>query len=538
MDKLYNRHMLHSTWCSNRGRMRRKSLRQNTFILTIAGFIVKILGFFYRIFIANSIGAEGMGLYQLVLPVYNLILLGLTAGLGIAISRLVAEETARGNYRNAKRITVLSGVSIFVAGTVIVAVMLLNLDFVVNILVGDVRTKSALYYLLPAIPIIAAFTALKGYFYGKQEVVPNALSQVAEQVVKLVAVYLIADIFVNGNMEQKCLFATIGLIVGEMANVLTVFIAYIIRKKDRAVQNQKIMRKRDIARALIRISLPITTNRLVISLLGTVEFLWIPQRLAVYGLNTAEALTQYGKLTGMASPVISFPSMLTAALATALVPAIAEAVATRRMNRANRQISRSIRVTLVLGFLFSSLFICFAHEISDLIYPGQNVGNMLYLLSFTGVFFYLQQTLLGILNGLGKETATLKHSMISSLIRLGFVWFGIPHFGLNAYIIALIVSNLVGAILNMKTTIKTTGMSLDFGDWIIKPLVASISGIIAAPIVKMAIGSVFTSPLMTLNISAGISGGLMIAMMILMGVFEIKDIRHMVPFNIDKYRKL
>ena len=221
-----------------------------------------------------------------------------------------------------------------------------------------------------------------------------------------------------------------------------------------------------------------------------------------------------------------------------MVPAIAEAIATRKRNKANRQISRSIRVTLVLGFLFSSIFICFAYEISDLIYPGQNVGHMLYLLSFTGVFFYLQQTLLGILNGLGKETATLKHSMISSLIRLGFVWFGIPYFGLSAYIIALIISNLVGAILNMNTVIKNTGMSLEVGDWIIKPLVASVSGIIAAPIIKIAIGSVFKSPMIILLLSTGLSGGLMIAMLILMGVFEIKDIRHMVPFSIDKYRKI
>jgi len=518
--------------------MRRNSLKLNTFILTVAGFIVKLLGFFYRIFIANSIGAEGMGLYQLVLPVYNLILLGLTAGVGVAVSRLVAEETARGNHRNARRITVVSGVSVFIAGTVIVMILFFNLDFTVNVLVGDARTKTSLYYLLPVIPFIAAFTSLKGYFYGRQEMIPNAVSQVAEQVTKLIAVYLVADIFVKGDLEQKCLFATIGLIVGEIANVIAVFIAYKIRKSDKFAAGQRIMRKRDIGRVLLKISLPITTNRLVLSLLGTVEFLWIPQRLAVYGMTSEEALTQYGKLTGMASPVISFPSMLTAALATALVPAIAEAVATKRMNRANRQVSRSIRVTLVLGFLFSSLFICFAYEIADLIYPGQNVGQMLYLLSFTGVFFYLQQTLLGILNGLGKETATLKHSMVTTLIRLGFVWFGIPYFGLNAYIIALVVSNFVGAALNLNTAMKTTGMSIEFGDWIIKPLVASISGIIAAPAIKIAAGSVFEYKALVLLTSAGLCGGLMIAMLILMGVFEIKDIRHMIPFSIDKYRKL
>lgn len=518
--------------------MRKRSLKKNAFILTIAGFIVKLLGFVYRIFLANSIGAEGMGLYQLVLPIYGLILLGLTAGVGIAISRLVAEETARGNNKNCIKIAAVSGITIFIAGTIVVAVLLLNLDFVVNVLVGDTRTKTSLFYLLPAIPFIAAITTIKGYFYGKQEVVPNALSQVVEQLVKVLAVYLIADLFIQGDMERKCLFATIGLIVGEVANVLTVFIAFRIRKPDRASPNQRIMRKRDIGKSVLKISLPITGNRLVLSLLGTVEFLLIPQRLLVHGLTSTEALTQYGKLTGMASPIISFPSMLTGAIATALVPVIAEATAMNRMNVTNRQISRSIRITLVLGFWFSSLIMSFANEISDLIYPGQNVGHMLYLLSFTGVFFYLQQILIGILNGLGQEKKTLMYSIATSILRLGVVWFAIPYYGLNAYIIALVAGHFLGSILQLRVATKTTGIFIDVGDWVIKPLVASISGIIAARTIKTLIATVFQSQVLQLMFSGGITGSLMIGMLILMGVFEIKDIRHMIPFNIDKYRKL
>jgi len=240
----------------------------------------------------------------------------------------------------------------------------------------------------------------------------------------------------------------------------------------------------------------------------------------------------------MAAPVITYPSMLTGALATALVPAIAEGVAMRKMNGANRQISRSIRVTLVLGFFFTSLFACFGSEISDLIYPGQDVGRMMLMVSFTGAFFYLQQTLIGILNGLGKETVTLKHSMITSVLRLGFVWFGIPYFGLMAYIAALVFSNLIGTILNLRTTVKTTGMAIEIGDWLIKPLVAAMSGAIAAPVVKNLISLVVNSKISGLLLSAGMTGGIMVAMLILLGVFELKDILQMVPFDIDKHRKL
>ncbi len=519
------------------GFMRKNSLKRNALILTVAGFLVKLIGFFYRIHIANSIGAEGMGLFQLVLPVYSLVLLGLTAGVGIAVSRLVAEETVKGYHDHCRRIAMVAGTTIFLAAILVVAVLFINLDFVVNTLVGDIRTKSALVYLLPSIPFIAAITALKGYFYGKQEMVPNALSQVVEQAVKLVVIYSIAGIFAYGDMERKCLYATIGLIAGELANVLVVFIAFRIRTS-RIKLHKKRMRKRDIGRSILKISLPITANRLILSLMGTIEFLWIPQRLSIYGLTSTEALSEYGKLMGMAAPVIAFPSMLTAALAISLVPAIAEAVAMKKMTGANRQISRSIRATLVLGFFFTSLFISFSTEISNLIYPNQNVGPMLRLLSFTGIFFYLQQTLMGILNGLGKETVTLKHSMITGVLRLGFVWFCIPYFGLPAYIVALVFSNLVGSVLNMGTAIKTTGMSVEIGDWFIKPLLAAISGSIVAPLAKMLVGFVTLKAFFALFLSAGMTGGIMVGMLMLTGVFEWKDIRQMIPFHIDKYRKI
>jgi len=518
--------------------MKKKSLKQNTLILTITGFIVKSIGFVYRIYIANSIGAEGMGLYQLVLPIYNLVLLGLTAGAGIAISRLVAEETARGNEKNSKRIAITAGTVIFIAAFVTVSILMLNLDFVANVLVADMRTKNSLMYLLPSIPFIAAITSFKGYFYGKQDVVPNALSQIAEQMTKLFVVFAIADIFAHGDLERKCLFATIGLVTGEIANVLVVYIAFLIKRNPKSkIINEPHMKKRDICKSILKISLPITANRLILSLLGTVEFILIPQRLALYGLTNAESLAEYGKLTGMAAPVVYFPSMLTGALATALVPAIAEAVAMKRVTSANRQISRSIRVTLVFGFLFTSFFVSFSTDIAELIYPGQSVGTMLFLLSFTGSFFYLQQTLYGVLNGLGKETTTLKHSMITSVMRLGFVWFAIPYYGMFAYIAALIITNLIGSILNLRATIKATGMSIEIGDWLIKPLIAALSGAIAAPVMKSLINSIIHSQPIAVLVSGCIVGGIMVIMLVLMGVFELKDLKQMLPFHIEKYRK-
>jgi len=163
---------------------------------------------------------------------------------------------------------------------------------------------------------------------------------------------------------------------------------------------------------------------------------------------------------------------------------------------------------------------------------------MIFLLSFTGAFFHLQQTLLGVLNGLGKEKDTLKHSMITSVLRLGFVWFGIPVFGMNAYIISLVATNLVGSMLNLRTTIKTTGMSIELGDWLLKPLIAAISGVISAPVIKMLAEAAIPQPTVALLVSGAATGGLMTIILFLLGVFELKDILQMLPLKIEKDRKL
>ena len=158
---------------------------------------------------------------------------------------------------------------------------------------------------------------------------------------------------------------------------------------------------------------------------------------------------------------------------------------------------------------------------------------MLMLLSFTGLFFYLQQTLFGVLNGLGKETTTLKHSMITSIMRLGFVWIGIPYLGIHAYIAGLVFTNLVGAVLNLRTAMKTTGISIELGDWFIKPIIAALSGFIAGPVIKQLMNSIIHIKSLAVVTSAGLAGTVMVAMLMLMGGFEFKDVKQMLPFHIE-----
>jgi len=451
--------------------MVKRSFVSGALILVVAGFFVRILGFIYRIYLSNLIGAEGIGLFQLISPVYSLIILTLTSGISIAVSRMVAEELARGHYINLRRITSCAAAMVITAGIIISLFILLKIDFITGVILKDERTYYSMLLLIPSIPVIAAASALKGYFYGIQNVTPTAFSQIAEQIVRIGIVILLARYSVGLGLEYACALATVGMALGEISNLTVLFLIYKFNKGKmfKGITKSGFMRKRVIIKSILKISIPVSSNRLVMSIMSTVEFLLIPRMLVAGGLDYQESIELYGRLTGMAAPLIFFPSIVTSSLATTLVPAISEAISLRNYKSANYRISKSMQITFILGFIFSAIFMSYPDEIGNIIYKNENIGWILYLYSFTCVFIYLQQTMLGILNGLGKQGISLRNSMIGYFIRIGFVYFCIPVYGIRGYIWGVIISSACVCVLDLVTITKVTGMYLDIRNWIIKP---------------------------------------------------------------------
>ncbi|MCX7843406.1 MAG: stage V sporulation protein B [Clostridia bacterium] len=456
--------------------MSRKSFIGGTVILMLAGFVVRILGFVYRIYLANLIGAEGLGLFQLISPVYSLIILTLTSGVSIAVSKMVAEEYAKNHIINLRRITYCALVVVAGAGVIVSGIMFAFMDFIVDVILKDSRTYYSMIFLLPCIPVIAAASAIKGYFYGMQDVVPTAISQIVEQIVRIGLVMAMAGYFLNIGLEYACALAVIGMAFGEISNLLVVYIIYIRRKgKETDRQNKKgLMPKRRIVSEIIKISIPVSLNRFINGIMYSVEQLLIPNRLQAGGMDLKGSLEEFGRLTGMAMPLLFFPSVITSALATTLVPAISESISTKSYKTVNYRISRSVQLTFILGFIFTAIFLAYPDEIGNLLYKKQNIGSMLYMLSFTCIFMYVQSTLLGILNGLGMQGISLQNSVIGSAIRIGFVYFYVPLYGVKGYVWGVIISSSFVCILNLYYVTKTTGMSVDFRNWVFKPGIVGI----------------------------------------------------------------
>ena len=505
--------------------MGKKSFVGSAIILMIAGFIVKVLGFVYRIYLSNLIGAEGMGLFQLISPIYSLIILTLTSGISIAVSKMVAEELAKNHLVNLRRITSCALFIIMLSGIIVSVFIFIFIDPIVNVILKDSRTYYSMLLLIPCIPVVAAASALKGYFYGIQNVVPTAFSQIVEQLVRITLVITMAGYFLNIGLEYACALATLGMAVGEISNLGVLVIVYKIKKnKENSTSKKGFMRKRYIVKDLVKISIPISFNRLITSIMSAVEMILIPRMLLAGGLNYQSSMEEFGKLMGMAMPLVYFPSLVTSSLATTLVPAISEAMSTKRYKTVNHRMSMSIQLSVILGFIFTAIFMTFPNEIGDMLYRRERIGDILYLLSFTSVFVYLQQTLLGIMNGLGKQGISLRNSMVGYIIRIAFVIYLIPVHGIKGYIIGMIVSSAIVCALNIATVVKTTGMVLDIRNWLMKP------AIIGA--VMLAIGRYvfyfftifrFSSVLTTIM---AVSGNVLIAF-ILLFVFGILDKKEM-----------
>ena len=456
--------------------MKTKSFLGGAVILAAAGFIVRVLGFLYRIYLSNLIGAEGMGLFQLISPVYSLVILTLTSGISTAVSKMTAEELAKKHFANPGRIASCALLLIMISGVAVSAFMFVKMDFITGVILKDARTYYSMLLLVPCIPVVAAASVLKGYYYGAQDVAPTAFSQIAEQIVRIGLVMLTAHYFLGLGLEYACALATVSMALGEIANLAVLFIIYKTKgkKTEKTVPKAGIMRKRTIMLKLAEIALPVSSNRLVMSAMSAAEVLLIPRRLVAGGLGYRQSMELFGKLEGMAIPVLFFPSLITSSLATTLVPAVSEAMSVKNIKSANYRISNSIRITCILGFVFTAIFLAYNQEIGGLLYKKEDIGNILRMFSFACMPIYLQQVLLGVMNGLGKQGVSLRNTVAGYAVRIAVIYFLMPSYGIGSYALGLIISSVLVCAMDIAVIMKTTGLPLDAGNWFLKPCLVCI----------------------------------------------------------------
>ena len=434
---------------------------------------------------SNLMGAEGMGLYQLIMPVYALAWSISCAGFNTTVSKLTAQEQAKGEYGNMNRMLKQSVIITTGLGLLLTVALYFGAELLSVYFFNDARTLMPLQILSLAFPFMAAGTCMRGYFIGLQETKIPAANQVLEQVVRMVVIYLIAARFVPRGLEYAAAAALIAIVAEEIFSFLFVFIAYRFHKKGRKFQPFNKFPTLSPAQSLTLImgmALPLTGNRVAGSLLSAWENVLIPQRLQMFGLSATEAISEFGRVTGMAIPLIFFPTAVLTALSVTLVPAVSEAVAARDMRGVSGITSKAMLFAAVTGMGAAALFLFFGHELGMAIY-NQPIGLMLQLLGIMCPFIYMQIVLSGVLNGLGCQMFIFRNSLISSGISIAFIFLLVPQFGLSAYIFGWLVSLLVVIALGLYKIRQFMPLEMEFSRWLIRPIIAAAAAGLSARLV-------------------------------------------------------
>lgn len=506
-----------------------KSFVKSAIILIFAGLIARLLGFVYRIYLSNLIGAEGMGLYQLVVPVYTAVVLTITAGISIAVSKMIAQQKSGSFSRNIGRITSSAIVLVVSAGLIVSLVIFLYARPISDKILGDSRTAFALLLMAPCLPAVVAASALKGYFYGIQQVTPTAFSQIAEQAVKIVFVLILARGFAFKGVEFACAIATLSAALGEIVN-LVILVAVYLYKRKRAVpylQSERLMRKRIIVSKLLKVAVPVSANRLIVSILSAAEHIMIPTMLVLGGLDRKTGMEIFGRLTGMALPLIMFPSLVTNSLATTLVPAISESVSRKNYKVLNDRITRSVQGTIILGMIFTAVFLSYPKEIGNLVYPKEEVDDILFMLSFSCAFIYLQQTLTGVMNGLGKQGVLLRNTVIGSILRIAAIYFLMPSYGVNSYAWCLAGSFALISFNDLLAINKITGLVIDIRNWFVKPGVIVVAMVFLSKYIYHFFDIFQLGGNITILLALSANAVIYSVLMVFLGVFKFSDLLDM-----------
>lgn len=429
--------------------MSKKHFIQSTLLLSFAGLLTRFLGFFYRIFLSRAIGAEGMGIYQLILPLQTLILAITTSGLQMAISRLCASRFAVKKRQEACSYFSLGTVYSFTLTLLFAVFLFANADFLAVHYFREPRTAGLIQILACSLPLSALHTCISAFYFSKKETAIPSILQFLEQLVRIGSTYLLCLFFASKQQKLTPQIAVYGALFGEISSSAFGMLFLFLHFKKNQLRFLSGCKIKTHTRDLLSMSIPLSLNRILLTLLGSLEAILIPGQLKAWGMTDSQALASYGIFSGMVLPLILFPSTVIHALSVMLLPSIAEFQALGYKKRIRYVTIRICIFTFFLGSLCCLGFLFSGPMIGTIFFHSTAAGNYIRCMSFLCPFLYLHMTLASILQGLGKSGMCLIHNLICSAIRLFFVLFSIPKLGIRGYLYGFFVSEFFLTLLHL-----------------------------------------------------------------------------------------
>lgn len=466
----------------------KQSFMRGTLILLIAGIVNRILGFIPRIALPRLIGTEGVGLYQLGYPFLILILTLITGGVPLAVAKLVAEAESSGNESRVRLILRMALAFTTTLSVLFTALSLLAAPWIMRHILTDSRVYLTFVCMTPIILIVGVSSVFRGYFQGRQNMIPTAASQTAETVVRIVTMLLFAYMLLPHGIEYAAAGAMIGATVGELVGLLVVLLFYYSSRKRYAVYTSARIGsggtsrgRRALLAEMMRITMPVTASKLVGSTSYLLESIFIAQSLALAGVATAVATAQYGALQGMIIPVLLLPSALTFSLSTSLVPTLSQAAAKGDNRTIHKRLHQSLRLALVTGAPFAVIMYVLAEPLCYFLYHNSEIAVMLKMMAPIALFIYFQAPLQAALQALDRPGTALVNSLVGSLVKLTLIYVlaSRPNMGILGAVVAINLNIVTVTLLHYASVSRLLKFAMQATDFFKVGAAMALMGIAA-----------------------------------------------------------
>lgn len=422
--------------------MKKNLFIKSTLILILSGFLTKILGFIIKVIYTRIIGEYGISLYSIAVPTYSLLLTIATLAIPISISKLVSENKGR-----SIRILTSAAFLIISINLVLVFVIFLTKDFLAVNLLKEPKASPIIMAFALTLPFVSISSVLKGYFAGKQNMVPHATSNIIEQIVRLIIILVVLPIL----KRKSDMLAILGLILLTIISEISSIIVFLFFLPKKINFNTKILPSKKITKDILDISIPTVSGRIIGNIGYFFEPIILTNLLLFSGYNNSYILSEYGAYNAYSLALLTMPSFFIGAIATSLLPEISKFNGNNNLKMVKRRIHQSIIFSLIIGIFFSLLIFIFRDKLLFSLYNTTKGSDYIKVLAPFFVLFYLEGVLTSSLQALGYAKVTMNITLYGVIIKLFIMAIlSLCHISIYSLVIAEIINIFFVVFFNFK----------------------------------------------------------------------------------------
>ncbi len=424
----------------------------------------RFLGFLYRIFLSRSLGSEGLGLYQISLSVLGLFMTVTSSGIPITVSRIMIKYKSEGKENKISSV-VTAGVLTAIALCVPLVLLVLSKSGLLNILFSDERCLTVLGVMIPGLIFTSVYAVIRGTFWGNKQFMPYSVIEFLEEAVMLIA----GIILVNTAVDLQD-----GVVKAGYAVLISYLFSFTVSMAVFFIKGGRLKSPKGELRPLLRSATPITAMKTSTSLINTLIAVLLPARLVYYGISSSTAVSQFGKVFGMAFPLIFMPSTIIGSLALVLVPELSSNYYSKRFTTLKNNVEKAIKFACVIACLIIPVFLSMGREIGEFIYKDETAGSYVVKGALTMLPMSLAMISTSMLNSLNKEKQTLLSYFCGASVMLVCIYFLPSVIGIDALTVGMFCNFLITAIINVVLLYKTCPIKIK----VLKPIILALLSVI------------------------------------------------------------